>query len=86
MPQHSEEVGEGNVGVPGFPIASDHGVPHESVGLVDDAVEEKVGVANVSGIGERAEGEEPARRERVGDEAGPGHAGMNLLQLPHGGT
>lgn len=85
MSKHSEKEGERNGGNSGFAIAPDHGVPHVRVGFLD-AVEESVGIANVSGVGECAEREDTAHRKRAGDEAGAGHACLNLPQLPQAGT
>ncbi|KAJ1433015.1 xylulose kinase-like [Sesbania bispinosa] len=85
LSKHLKKEGEGNGGNSGFAIASDHGVPHVSVGFLD-SVEENMSIANVSGIGECAEREDPAGGERVGNEAGAGHVCLNLLQLSHAGT
>lgn len=77
-----EKKGESDDGQSDSEIASNHGVPHERIRFLD-AIEKSVSVANVSGIGECAERDDPADRERVGNEACEGHACLNLLQLPH---
>lgn len=53
---------------------------------IGDLSEEELGVANVAGVGEGAEGEDAARGEAVGDEACAGHVGLDLAELSHGGA
>lgn len=70
-----KEEGEGCCG--NFTVATDHGVPHEGVGM-RNAAEETVSVVDVAGVGDGAECEESAEGERVSDETGESHACLNL--------
>lgn len=66
-------------------ISSYHGVPHVSVGVLNLG-EKKVRVANVAGVGDGAESQDPARRKGVGDESRASHVRLDLPQLEHGGA
>lgn len=73
------------MGVGGAGVAPNHGVEHVGVGGGEKG-EEAAGVGEVAGVGEGGKGEEAAEGERVGDEAGAGHVGLDLLEVGHGGA
>lgn len=85
LTDHATEDGEGRGGKVRSCVASDHGVVDVGVGI-GDLSEEELGVANVAGVSEGAEGEDAARWEAVGDEACAGHVRLDLAELGHGGA